>query len=138
MTTRKRGKKKTRLGIVVSDKMGKTVIVDVSRVYRHPLYDKVTRSASKCYVHDESEEAGSGDLVRIMECRPLSKLKRWRLVEVVKKHAAEEALEDAEKEVKKLQEELHGKKPEEPDTGSEPALKPDAVREVGDVKDDTA
>ena len=85
MTSRTRGKRRTREGIVVSRKMQKTAVVDVERVYRHPRYGKVVRSVSRCYVHDEEGTTRPGDRVRIMECRPLSRLKRWRLVEVVRR-----------------------------------------------------
>ena len=116
MTSRGRRNRKTRVGIVVSDKTKKTLVVDVRRVYRHPFYGKVMRGGSRCYVHDERGEASSGDLVRIMECRPLSKLKRWRLVEVVKKHAGGEDKAFAEKEIKELQGEIYEKAPKERET----------------------
>jgi small subunit ribosomal protein S17 len=80
-----RGNRKFRLGVVVGDKMDKTRIVEIKRSFRHPLYDKVLRRRSKFYVHDEKNESHAGDQVRIMETRPLSKLKRWTLAEVVKK-----------------------------------------------------
>jgi small subunit ribosomal protein S17 len=80
-----RGRRKTRTGVVIGDKMDKTRIVEITRSFRHPLYDKVLRRRTKFYVHDEKNESRAGDQVRIMETRPLSKLKRWRLVEVVKK-----------------------------------------------------
>ncbi len=71
-------------GIVVSDKMQKTIVVQVSRLTRHPVYSKVVTKASKYKVHDEKNQAKMGDKVRIMETRPLSKDKRWRLVEILK------------------------------------------------------
>jgi small subunit ribosomal protein S17 len=80
-----RGKRKAKTGVVVSDKMDKTRIVEIVRTFRHPLYDKVLRRRSKFYVHDEKNESHSGDRVKIMETRPLSRLKRWRLVEVMGK-----------------------------------------------------
>lgn len=80
-----RGIRKERIGVVVSDKMTKTIVVKVERTYRHPLLQKVLRDSKKYYAHDEKEEAGAGDTVKIEETRPLSRLKRWRLVEVVKK-----------------------------------------------------
>ncbi|MBN1269438.1 MAG: 30S ribosomal protein S17 [Kiritimatiellae bacterium] len=82
-----RSQRKRREGRVVSDAMDKTVIVLVERRVRHRLYGKEMRSFSKCYVHDEKNEAKVGDKVRIEETRPLSRLKRWRLVEVVKAQA---------------------------------------------------
>ena len=93
MTVQARGKRKVRVGTVVSGRMAKTIIVDIGRVYQHPFYGKVIRANSRCYVHDERGQARPGDKVRIMECRPLSKLKRWRLVEVLKKGASVEPLE---------------------------------------------
>jgi small subunit ribosomal protein S17 len=81
----KRHSRKERVGIVVSDKMDKTITVKVDMVSRHPLYNKLVRTAAKFKAHDEKEAANMGDTVRIAETRPLSKTKRWRLVEVVKK-----------------------------------------------------
>ena len=83
--TEERGNRKTRVGRVVSDKMAKTVVVQIDTTHRHPLYSKTIRKQRKYYSHDESEAAKTGDLVRIMEARPTSKLKRWRVVEVVEK-----------------------------------------------------
>ncbi|MDP8262915.1 MAG: 30S ribosomal protein S17 [Candidatus Ancaeobacter aquaticus] len=79
---------KEKLGIVVSDNMDKTVVVKSERTYRHPLYKKVIRSSRKYHAHDEGNVSKKGDTVRIVESRPLSKLKRWKLVEVVKKASA--------------------------------------------------
>ena len=84
-TTVKRNLRKTREGKVVSDAMDKTIIVLVERRVRHRLYGKEMRRTKRYYVHDEKNEAGMGDTVRIAETRPLSKLKRWRLVEVMRK-----------------------------------------------------
>jgi len=81
----KRSSRKVRVGRVVSDKMDKSIIVRVDRTYRHPLYEKIFRSFSKLYAHDEKNEAGVGDTVRVMETRPLSLKKRWRLVEILEK-----------------------------------------------------
>ncbi|MCI0437330.1 MAG: 30S ribosomal protein S17 [Gemmatimonadetes bacterium] len=78
-----RGARKTRVGIVVSDKAAKTVVVTVERRVSHPLYGKQVVRTRKYYAHDEDHRAHTGDRVRIMETRPLSKLKRWRVVEVV-------------------------------------------------------
>lgn len=80
-----RGKRKYRTGVVVSDKSSKTRLVSVERTYRHALYDRVIRSKSKFAVHDEKNESRMGDTVKIMECRPLSKTKRWVMVEVINK-----------------------------------------------------
>ncbi|MCL2091681.1 MAG: 30S ribosomal protein S17 [Micrococcales bacterium] len=77
--------RKTRRGYVVSDKMQKTIVVEVEDRVKHPLYGKVMRRTSKVKAHDEQQTAGIGDLVLIMETRPLSATKRWRLVEVLEK-----------------------------------------------------
>ena len=83
--TTDRGLRKQRDGVVVSNKMQKTIVVRVSRRIRHPVYGKVTTDYRKLYAHDEKGEAQVGDTVRVIESRPLSRLKRWRLVEVVAK-----------------------------------------------------
>ncbi|WP_264031997.1 30S ribosomal protein S17 [Cellulosimicrobium sp. SH8] len=83
--TEERANRKTRRGYVVSDKMDKTVVVEVEDRVKHPLYGKVIRRTSKVKVHDEQNTAGVGDLVLIMETRPLSATKRWRLVEILEK-----------------------------------------------------
>jgi small subunit ribosomal protein S17 len=80
-----RGYRKTRRGYVVSDKMDKTVVVAVEDRVKHPLYGKVMRRTSKVKAHDEQNQCGVGDTVRIMETRPLSAAKRWRVVEIVEK-----------------------------------------------------
>jgi len=80
-----RNNRKTRTGIVVSDKGDKTITVTVQRQVLHPKYDKMIRLSKKYRAHDETNEANIGDTVRIMETRPLSKTKRWRLVEIVEK-----------------------------------------------------
>jgi small subunit ribosomal protein S17 len=80
-----RGKRKERIGIVLSDKMQKTRVVAVQRSFRHPQYEKVIKRTTKFYVHDEKNESHLGDKVKIMETRPLSHLKRWRLVEILEK-----------------------------------------------------
>jgi small subunit ribosomal protein S17 len=84
-TQNKRGDRKTREGLVVSDKMQKTVVVAVEDRYKHPLYSKVVRRTSKLKAHDEANSAGIGDRVLIMETRPLSATKRWRVVEILEK-----------------------------------------------------
>ena len=83
--TDERGRRKVREGLVVSDKMDKTVVVLVEDRVKHPLYGKVIRRTSKVKAHDEANTAGIGDLVVISETRPLSATKRWRLVEIVEK-----------------------------------------------------
>ena len=81
--------RKERIGFVISDKMDKTIVVRVDRRVRHPRFEKVMTVASRFYAHDEKNEAKMGDRVRITETRPLSRLKRWRLVEVVEKGAVQ-------------------------------------------------
>ena len=80
-----RALRKTRTGVVVSDKMDKTIVVEIRTRVRHPLYGKIMNRTNKIKAHDENNECGIGDTVRIMETRPLSKDKRWRLVEIVEK-----------------------------------------------------
>ena len=80
-----RNTRKVRVGKVVSDKGNKSIVVRVDRTIRHPLYFKPVRTFSKFYAHDEKNEAHVGDVVRIMETRPISKTKHWRLVEIVEK-----------------------------------------------------
>jgi small subunit ribosomal protein S17 len=80
-----RGRRKLREGIVTSDAMDKTVVVAVQRLVRHPLYRRVIRRTASYKAHDEERQCGVGDRVRIMETRPLSKTKRWRVVEIVEK-----------------------------------------------------
>ena len=80
-----RGNRKTRTGVVVSDKMDKTIVVEVRTRVRHPLYGKIMNQTTKFKAHDENNECGIGDTVRVMETRPLSKDKQWRLVEIVEK-----------------------------------------------------
>jgi small subunit ribosomal protein S17 len=82
---RPRGERKVREGLVVSDKMDKTIVVTLEDRVKHPLYGKVIRRTSKVKAHDEANTAGVGDRVRLMETRPLSATKRWRLVEILEK-----------------------------------------------------
>ncbi|MBM3918689.1 MAG: 30S ribosomal protein S17 [Sphingomonadales bacterium] len=77
--------RKERVGNVISSKMEKTITVVVERKLKHPIYGKFMKSTKKFHAHDEKNECGVGDVVRIMETRPLSKLKRWRLVEIIEK-----------------------------------------------------
>ena len=80
-----RGMRKTRVGVVVSDKMDKTITIAVKYRVRHPLYGKIMNRTTKIKAHDENNECGIGDTVRVMETRPLSHDKRWRLVEIIEK-----------------------------------------------------
>lgn len=82
---KERGTRKERTGRVVSNKMDKTITVVIERRFPHPLYKKVMRRSKKYHAHDEKNECGIGDLVRIRETRPLSKLKRWRLVRIIER-----------------------------------------------------
>ncbi|HEX2749927.1 MAG TPA: 30S ribosomal protein S17 [Verrucomicrobiales bacterium] len=79
-----RTRRKTRVGVVVSDKMDKTIVVGVVRRVPHPKFGKIVKKTTKLYAADDKGEAKTGDRVRVQECRPLSKLKRWRLIEVLK------------------------------------------------------
>ena len=83
----KQGFKNEKVGEVVSTKMAKTIVVEVSRRVPHPLYKRIIGKRKKFYAHDEEGSAKMGDIVRIVECRPLSKLKRWQLAEVVRRVA---------------------------------------------------
>jgi small subunit ribosomal protein S17 len=83
--TQTRNLRKTRIGVVTSNKMTKTITVAVERKVKHPIYGKFVKKTTKFHAHDEKNEASIGDVVRIMETRPLSKTKRWRLVEIVEK-----------------------------------------------------
>ncbi|MDP9206745.1 MAG: 30S ribosomal protein S17 [Gemmatimonadota bacterium] len=83
--TTERNARKTRVGMVVSDKMAKTVVVSIERRVQHPVYGKMVRRTKKLKAHDEQNEAKTGDTVRIMETRPLSKDKRWRVVEIIER-----------------------------------------------------
>src|SRR5215831_17087966 len=86
-TEAKQALKNEKVGQVVSTKMQKTIVVEVSRRVPHPLYKRIIGKRKKFYAHDEEGTAKNGDIVRIIECRPLSKLKRWRLVEVIRRAA---------------------------------------------------
>jgi len=80
-----RALRKERIGIVTSTKMDKSIVVSVERREKHPKYGKFIKKTKKCMAHDDKNECGVGDTVRIMETRPLSKLKRWRMVEILEK-----------------------------------------------------
>ncbi len=77
--------RKSRIGVVSSNKMNKTITVAIERKVKHPLYGKFVKKTTKFHAHDEKDECNPGDVVRIMETRPMSKTKRWRLVEIVEK-----------------------------------------------------
>ena len=85
MSENTRAFRKTRVGLVVSDKMDKTIVVAIEDSVQHKLYKKIVKRTYKLKAHDENNECGIGDTVKVMECRPLSKDKRWRLVEIIKK-----------------------------------------------------
>lgn len=96
MPPQQRGRRRTLTGVVVSDKMDKTRVVHVERFKQHPIVEKYIKRHTKCYVHDELNQSKKGDTVEIMETRPLSKLKRWRLVKIIKKEEKPPAPEIAE------------------------------------------
>ncbi len=85
MTEQRETLRKVRVGMVVSDKMDKTVVVAIEDNVKHPIYGKIIKHTLKVHAHDEKNECGVGDKVKIMETRPLSKTKRWRVVEIVEK-----------------------------------------------------
>ena len=85
MSENTRAFRKTRIGQVVSDKMDKTIVVAIEDSVQHKLYKKIVKRTYKLKAHDENNECGVGDTVKVMECRPLSKDKSWRLVEIIKK-----------------------------------------------------
>ena len=105
--TQVQGKRKTKAGRVVSDKMDKTIVVSVERLTRHPLYKRVVRMTTKFAVHDEENQAKVGDTVLIEESRPLSRTKRWRLVEVTSR-AGEESPSELVVEEAATTEAIHG------------------------------
>jgi small subunit ribosomal protein S17 len=90
--TEERGQRRVAIGIVTSDKMNKTRRVEIPRLVKHPRYGKYIKRRTICYVHDEKNDSHKGDLVEIMETRPLSKMKNWRLVRVVTRAPAAAAL----------------------------------------------
>lgn len=85
METKTRKVRKERVGLVVSSKMDKTISVSIRRQIKHPIYGKILKRSSQLMAHDENNDANEGDTVRIMETRPLSKNKRWRLVEIIER-----------------------------------------------------
>ena len=86
--TKERGKRKERVGVVVSDKMNKTVVVKVDDIVKHPVYKKYIKRRVTCKAHDEQNACAAGDKVLIVETRPLSKDKRWRVREILEKHVS--------------------------------------------------
>jgi len=98
--TQAAGRRKELIGYVVSNRMNKTIVVQVVRRKSHPLYSRVISKAKKFYAHDERNEAHIGDVVRLEETRPLSKLKRWRLMEIVRKTALVPEVTEERKESK--------------------------------------
>jgi len=85
LTMEKRNLRKERIGVVTSDKMNKSIVVSVERKVKHPKYGKFVKNTTKFVAHDEAQESNIGDTVRIMETRPLSKTKCWRMVEIIEK-----------------------------------------------------
>ncbi|MCX7954972.1 MAG: 30S ribosomal protein S17 [Bacteroidales bacterium] len=85
MEKTKRNQRKVRIGTVTSNKMNKTIVVSEEKRVKHPKYNKYIKRTKKYYVHDENNECNIGDVVKIMETRPLSRLKRWRLVEIIER-----------------------------------------------------
>lgn len=85
MENNERNARKERIGLVTSAKMDKTITVSIQRQVKHPMYNKIVKKTSKLMAHDETNDANKGDTVRVMETRPLSKNKRWRLVEIVER-----------------------------------------------------
>ena len=83
--TQERNRRKSRTGVVVSDKRDRTVTVAIKQSFPHPKYGKIVRKTKKLYVHDESFDAKVGDTVRVMETKPISKMKRWRITEVIER-----------------------------------------------------
>ncbi|MDX1909134.1 MAG: 30S ribosomal protein S17 [Bacteroidia bacterium] len=84
-TTHNRNLRKVRIGLVVSDKMDKSIVVSVERQVRHPIYGKFIKKTTKFLAHDENNDCHIGDTVRIMETRPMSRRKRWRLIEIIER-----------------------------------------------------
>ncbi|GIW78435.1 MAG: hypothetical protein KatS3mg105_0242 [Gemmatales bacterium] len=95
MAEKQRGKRRSAIGVVTRDKMNKTRRVEIQRLVKHPRYGKFIRRRTICYVHDENNECRRGDVVEIMETRPLSKMKNWRLVRIVRKAPRVESQEES-------------------------------------------
>ena len=125
-STQVEGKRKTKVGRVVSDKMDKTIVVSVERLARHPLYKRVVRLTTKFKAHDEANEAHIGDTVLIEESRPLSATKRWRLLEIVQRAGDHGLASDIVSEEAETSEAIHaaahpGRTRNEPAAEAEPA-----------------
>lgn len=116
-----RNARKTEIGLVASDKMNKTRRVVVERLVPHPKYGKLTRHRTVCHTHDEANESREGDLVEIMATRPLSKLKRWRLVRVVRPGAQRALTAEGEAATAETQAEIAPEAPAETETTTETA-----------------
>jgi small subunit ribosomal protein S17 len=109
---KKIGNKNEKVGKVVSAKMSKTIVVEVTRRVRHPVYKRIISKRKKFYAHDEQQAAKIGDVVRIIECRPISKLKRWRLGDVIRK-AVQVAVEPGAVDLDMIQSTSGSKSPKE-------------------------
>ena len=130
-----RNRRTTLQGVVVSDKMAKTIVVEVETHKRHPKYAKRVKYSNKYYAHDEKGEAKVGDVVTIMACRPLSALKRFRLVSIDKKHLeAVKAVQEAEKAMEEQVEETVEEKVEVAPVVEEPKVEEPKVEEKAEEK----
>jgi small subunit ribosomal protein S17 len=136
-TAPERGKRKAKVGRVVSDKMDKTIVVSVERLARHRIYKRVIRLTTKFKAHDENNEAHVGDTVRIEEARPLSATKRWRLAEIVTK-AGLGAGEDVVGDEPETAEAIHGAShPAKAEAASETSAEPEAAAEAASDAEQT-
>lgn len=130
------GHRKERVGVVVSDRMDKTVVVAIDSFRRHRIYKKVLRRTARYKAHDEENEASVGDLVRIRESRPLSRLKRWRVVEIVQRHeVAETKPADIDRSMVEELERRRREPVEEPVVDKEPAAEVEEPAEVPEVEE---
>ena len=130
-----RNRRTTLQGVVVSDKMSKTIVVEVETHKRHPKYAKRIKYSNKYYAHDEKGEAKVGDVVTIMACRPLSALKRFRLVSIDKKHLESiKAVQEAEKAMEEQVEEVEAKVEETPVVEEQPKVEEPKVEEKAEEK----
>lgn len=126
-----RGKRKTRIGVVVSNKMMKTIVVRVLRLVRHDKYSRVIRRAATFKVHDDTNRAGLGDRVKIVETRPLSKDKRWRLVEIIQRASSAPAVPTVDQTVEPLMTRATPPEPGRAKTEGSAQSQPTAGRQVG-------
>ena len=130
-----RNRRTTLQGVVVSDKMAKTIVVEVETHKRHPKYAKRIKYSNKYYAHDEKGEAKVGDVVTIMACRPLSALKRFRLVSIDKKHLESiKAVQEAEKAMEEQVEEVEAKVEEAPVVEEQPKVEEKAEEKKAPAK----